>query len=184
MLTSRRMRAQSRERPTTHRSLHLPVLTLVFASFCACSSNFNGNVFETDELAFRLRTVPAAWRRIEADGVLLAFRDDDGLASVAVNGRCGKDGDDVPLQALTHHLFLYFSDREIHEQRRVPLDGREALYTDLTATLDGVEKRYTVIVLKKNGCVYDFMYVAPPSAPEDGRDRFTTFVRGFATLRP
>jgi hypothetical protein len=162
----------------------LPVLTLVFVSFCACSSNFQGNVFETDELAFRLRTVPPAWRRIEADGVLLAFRDDEGLASVAVNGRCGKDGDDVPLQALTHHLFLYFSDREIHEQRRVPLDGREALYTDLTATLDGVEKRYTVVVLKKNGCVYDFMYVAPPSAPADGHDRFTTFVRGFATLRP
>ena len=105
--------------------------------------------------------MPESWRRIEATGALLAFRDDARRATVAVNGRCGLDGDDVPLEALTHHLFLQFTERELVSQNRVDLDGREALRTEIVAKLDGVKKHYVVYVLKKDGCVYDFVYVSP-----------------------
>ena len=46
------------------------------------------------------------------------------------------------------------------EQQLVEMDGREALRTHLIAKLDGVPKRFTVYVLKKDGCVYDFLHVA------------------------
>ncbi len=144
----------------------------------------DGSVYRQGALSFRVGRIPSSWRPIEADGALLAFRDSSAEASIAVNGRCGKDGDDVPLEALTHHLFLEFTDRKLDEQSLIQLDGRDALHTELRAKLDGVERRFSVFVLKKNGCVYDFMYVAPPDAPAEGQRRFVAFVEGFSTIKP
>jgi hypothetical protein len=164
-----------------------PVRWISIAGACVfgcASSGFDGHVFRDGDLAFRVGDVPPEWRRIETDGPLLAFRDDTTPASVAVNARCGKDGDDVPLEALTHHLFLEFTDRVLENETRVEMDGREALHTELLAKLDGVEKRFAVFVFKKNGCVYDFVHIAPPEAPADGRRRFVAFVEGFSTIKP
>jgi hypothetical protein len=149
--------------------------------FVACGgSSFDGQVYRSGDLAFRVGPVPSSWRSIEATGALLAFRDDDAAATVALNGRCGLDGDDVPLEALTHHLFLQFTGRELVSQKRVDLDGRAALRTEIVAELDGVKKHYVVYVLKKDGCVYDFVYVSPGAG--DGKGEFEHFVRGFGTL--
>jgi hypothetical protein len=145
---------------------------------------FDGHVFQNDELAFRVQSVPSDWQPLEAEGALLAYRDARTPATIAVSGRCGSDGDDVPLESLTHHLFLQFTERTVETQVNVQLDGREALHTEMLAKLDGVTKRYTVFVLKKNGCVYDFVHVAPPSAPADGRREFVAFVQGFSTIKP
>ncbi|HEX4334991.1 MAG TPA: hypothetical protein VH062_03700 [Polyangiaceae bacterium] len=145
---------------------------------------FDGHVYKNADLSFRIAGVPPTWRRIESDDALLAFRDDDALASIFVNGRCGKDGDDVPLVSLTHHLFLQFSERTIESEQKLSLDGREALHTELTAKLDGVEKRFAVVVFKKNGCVYDFVHVSPPTSPAESRERFVGFVQGFSTISP
>lgn len=147
---------------------------------CA-SSGFDGHVYKDDDVHFRVGPVPSSWRRLEVDDTRLAFRDDSNNATVAVNGRCGMDGDDVPLISLTQHLFLQFTERSQLSQTKVDLDGREALRTELDAALDGVKKRYLVYVLKKDGCVYDFMYIAADSAP-GSRAEFERFVQGFAAL--
>ena len=153
------------------------------ATLSGCGGpQLEGQVYEGDDLHFRVGPVPESWRRIEAGQAELAFRDDQAGVTVAVNGRCGKDGDDVPLQALTHHLFLHFTDRQIVSQKVLDLDGREALRTEIVAELDGVAKHYTVYVLKKDGCVYDFMHIAAISAPTESRQHFDRFVEGFQTM--
>ena len=146
----------------------------------ACSSPpFDGHVFRKGDVAFRLEHLPPSWRRLEVSDTALAFRDDDNAATVAINGRCGRDAEDVPLQSLTQHLFLQFTDRQLGDQELFALDGREALRTEMVAKLDGVPKYFHVVVLKKDGCVYDFLYVSPSA---DGRNDFERFVRGFGTL--
>lgn len=159
-----------------------PAIAL-FLQACAGPS-FDGRVYSTDELAFRVGPVPPDWHAVDSGDGVLAFRDERTPASIAITGRCGKDGDDVPLESLTHHLFLQFTDRSVQSQERLPMDGREAMHTRLIARLDGVEKQFSVFVLKKNGCVYDFVYVAPPASDAEGEQRFSTFVEGFSTLRP
>jgi hypothetical protein len=154
-------------------------LAFVLATACGGPS-FDGRVFRNGDVAFHVGPVPPTWHPIEATGALLAFRDDRAAATVALNGRCGLDGDDVPLEALTHHLFLQFTGRELVSQQRVDLDGRAALRTEMLAELDGVKKHYVVYVLKKDGCVYDFLYVSPRSDGAAGE--FERFVRGFGTL--
>ncbi|WP_245678396.1 hypothetical protein [Chondromyces crocatus] len=103
------------------------------------------------------------------------------MATIAINGRC-RGEDDVPLTALTQHLFLQFTERDILSQEVVPMDGREAMHTVLQAKLDGVPKKFDVWVLKKDGCVYDLLLVAHPAHFERSLDAFGHLVRGFSTL--
>lgn len=146
----------------------------------ACSpSHFDGRVFRRDDVAFRLEHIPPTWRSVEIENAALAFRDDANAATVAVNGRCGKDAEDVPLRSLTQHLFIEFTERRVEDQRLFPLDGREALATVMVAKLDGVEKHFHVVVLKKDGCVYDFMQIAKQ---RQDPEPFLDFVQGFSSL--
>ena len=133
-------------------------------------------------LHFQVGPIPASWRSIDADYALLAYRNDASNSTIALNARCGVDGDDVPLSALTQHLFLEFTDRAQVSQKPVSLAGREALRSELVASLDGVKKRYLVYVLKKDGCVYDFMQIAAGGAELADQADFERFVQGFVTL--
>jgi hypothetical protein len=145
--------------------------------------SFNGSIYRGEEVAFKVAPPPPMWQRIEVTSTALAFRDDKNDATIAVNGRCGKDSDDVPLRSLTQHLFLQFTDRTIEREEVVPFDEREALHTVLLAKLDGVPKKFDVWVLKKDGCVYDLLFIARPSSFEEGVAPFREFARGFSTLK-
>lgn len=154
-------------------------LAMAFLVSGCAGPHFNGRVYDDGTLRFRTGPVPPAWHSIEADGTVLAFRDDQTPATVAVNGRCGVDGDDVPLPSLTQHLFLEFTEREQKSQQELTLDGRAALRTELVGKLDGVPKQFLVYVLKKDGCVYDFWRISEPGAGDPAP--FEAFVKGFAT---
>jgi len=132
-------------------------------------------------MVFTVDRAPSSWRSISVSDALFAFRDDAAHATIGVHGRCGKDGDDVPLESLTQHLFIYFTERDIADQRRLPLDGREALRTEMVAKLDGVARRFVVYVLKKDGCVYDFLYIGDPEASEESVAEFDGYVSTFRT---
>ena len=155
------------------------VLAALLIAVACASSHFDGHVFRKGDVAFRLQQVPPAYRQVEISDTALAFRDDGSNSTVAINGRCGKDADDVPLRSLTQHLFIQFTERELDQQRLFPLDGREAMYTRLSAKLDGVRKYFQVVVLKKDGCVYDFMQIA--NEPLES-EPFLGFVGGFSSV--
>lgn len=160
------------------------VALVILAVAAGCAAHFDGAVYRDDQLAFSIGQRPAGWRRIDVSDTLLAFRDEPNDATVAVNGRCGKDGDDVPLESLTQHLFLHFTERRVLTQQVVAFDGREALRSELDAKLDGVRKGFVVYVLKKDGCVYDFLYVSRPATLRAGAAAFDAFVTSFHTLEP
>jgi hypothetical protein len=169
--------------------LYRPILSLTLIALAALTaatgcagSRFDGSVYRGEGYAFRVGPTPATWRRVNVSGGALAFRDDENDATIAANGRCGVDGDDVPLAALTQHLFLAFTDREILQQRTTTMDGREAMNTLLLAKLDGVPKKFDVWVLKKDGCVYDLYFIARPDRFDRCDAAFQRFVQGFAAI--
>ena len=135
-------------------------------------------------VTFRVGDVPPSWSPVRVDGATLAFRDEPHLASILLDGRCYRKDDDVPLLALTDHLVMGTTSREITSQETLPFDGREAMHTLLHAKLDGVAMDYDIFVLKKDGCVYDFVYVADPAKSDGGAGAavFERFVGTFHTL--
>lgn len=149
----------------------------------ACSgTSLRGGIYRSEGLAFRLGELPPSYDPVDAGEGRLAFRNERAKTTVLVNARCRKDGDDVPLIALTNHLFMTFTERETIEQKVEPMDGREALHTLMRAKLDGVAKCFDVYVLKKDGCVYDFVNVSSPEAFDGARPVFERFVLGFHTV--
>lgn len=154
-------------------------------TLAGCGASFQGDVYRDGPLAFRVGPVPEDWERVTLSGSRLAFRDAKDEATIGVNARCGKDANDVPLRALTRHLFLQFGDCEIESEQALQLDGRGALRTELTASLDGVPMHFVAVVMKKDGCVYDFVDVTPlpvTAASAASVAEFDRFVAGFATL--
>lgn len=158
------------------------LLAVLLLAFAGCSGGLNGDVYRGPGFAFRIGPVGPSWQRVPASHAALAYRDEAGGGTVVVNGRCGVDGEDVPLEALTQHLFIRFTERKIVEQKVVPFDHREAMHTVVEAKLDGVPMKFAVWVLKKDGCVYDLAYMAAPARFDRGAVEFDRFVRGFATV--
>ncbi len=157
---------------------------LVFVTLgCVSSGRFEGGTYRAGDLELRTPEVPSSWRRIVLADAILAFRDDRHAASVLLNGRCGRRDDDTPLGVLTTHLLFGTTEREVLRQELMAFDGREALRTVVRAKLDGVPLQYELLVLKKNNCVYDFVFVASPARFEEGAAVFRQFVGAIRTSR-
>ena len=197
-MTSARARALTRDRArrgATTRHLGRGVLRVlapfalvVCTGLYGCGSgnsrgSFDAGVYRNGPVAFRLPDLPSGWRRLDVESASLAFRDETHDASVLLNARCLTADDRTPLVALTNHLLIGATEREYLSQGVEPFDGREALHTTVRAKWDGVPMLADVFVLSKDGCVYDFVYLASPAAFEQGAPAFQSFVRGFHTLR-
>jgi hypothetical protein len=148
---------------------------------CGHARSFDDGIFRKGAVAVRVGPVPPGWRRLGVNGADLAFRDEERSGSVLFNVRCGRD-DDAPLSVLTEHLIMGTTEREFDAQDTIPFDRREALHTLLRAKLDGVPMQYDIYVMKRDGCVYDLVYVAPPARFADGAADFEHFAMGLQSV--
>lgn len=160
-----------------------PVLAgLIGVLLSACGGpSLQGDVYRDREARYRIGDLGDGWQPISVSGNDLAWRHPGWGALAQVNATCDPF-QDVPLTSLTNHLVIGFTDREWHDQRTVPLDGREALRSRVTARLDGVPRELLLYVLKKDECTYDFALVAAPGDSwPSAESAFDGFVQGFTT---
>lgn len=170
--------------PSTLRNLIFAILAVsLWVPGCATSGELRGRVYADDEARYRLGPLPR-WQRLEVDARNdLAFGQPELAAVIQVNSSCNPELD-IPLEALTGHLLIGFTERRIREQRRVPMAAREALRTHVVGKLDGVPREMVIHVLKKNGCVYDFALIAPPDGRfQRAQTAYERMVGGFRTER-
>lgn len=163
----------------------LPVCALAFAIGCGGGGGrgtFEGGVYRKGPIAFQVGAAPSSWRKVDVTEAALAWRDDAHDASVLVNARCKKPDDGTPLTALTNHLVMGSTEREVAFEKVEPFDGREALHTKMRVKWDGVPIALDIFVMKKDGCVYDLVYMGSPSAFDAGTPPFESFARSFRTL--
>ncbi len=160
------------------------VAALVACAACggAASRSFDGSTYRDGPISFQIGSVPSSWRTVEVTGASLAFRDETHGASILLNARCHRPDEGTPLLALTNHLFMGSTAREVGSQDIEPFDGREALHTRMRAKWDGVPIAFDIYVTKKDGCIYDFVYMGDPTAWDEGARDFEAFVRSFRTL--
>lgn len=90
------------------------------------------------------------------------------------------DQGDSSLEQYTDHLRIDWTQWKPLERHEERLAGRAALRTVSQGRLDGVLLQCEFVVMKKNGCLFDFMYVARPDAFENGRSQFQKVVEGFS----
>ncbi len=167
------------------RAVHvLPLATTLALVSCAHGAAVVDGVLEKGGVRVRLGPVPPGWNRVHVDGADLAYRDPSVDGSAMVDFRCDQRDDDAPLNVLTQHLIMGTTDREVVSEETLPFDGREAKHTVMRAKLDGVALEYDIYVMKKDGCVYDVVYVAPPGRYAQGSSDFERFARGLHAVSP
>ncbi|XXF78407.1 hypothetical protein P2318_01235 [Myxococcaceae bacterium GXIMD 01537] len=162
----------------------LPLLVLALCGAAGCRRiTFEDSVLAKPQVRYRVGELPPGWRRVVLADNDLAFTEDGHTGrAIAVNATC-EGHDDPPLPVLLRHLLMGFTEREEKEQRMMVLDGREALRARYTAKLDGVPVELDLVVLKKDGCVHDFSYVAPVGQADARRADFDAVLAGFHAER-
>ncbi len=158
----------------------LPLLSA--ATGCRYGVRFEDQVLSKRAVSYRVGEVSGDWRRVRLSENDLAFYADDTGHVMAVNATC-EAHEDAPLEVLTRHLLMGFTERQRLSEERFVLDEREALASRWRAKLDGVPVELQLVVLKKGGCVYDFSYVAPLGRFEARAEDFASLVHGFETER-
>jgi hypothetical protein len=135
------------------------------------------------KVCYRMGALPAGWRVVHFESAAIGFYSQDIGGIIEANASCRDDAEATPLEALTRLLLIGYTDRSVRSQAKVALDEREALRTQVDAKLDGVPMSLELLVMKRNGCIFDLSYAAPPDRFPRGSDDFASFVHGFADDR-
>src|SRR4051812_47530944 len=147
---------------------------------CACSAGLRQDHFQKEDVKYRVTQPDAAqWKRVPFADNDLAWVAEHGQL-IAMNSTC-RNFDDAPLDVLTNHLMMGFTNKLQVDRKGFTMDGREALESTYTARLDGVPVDITVTVLKKDDCVYDFTYVAPLGMGAEHLATYEKLLDGFTT---
>jgi len=88
------------------------------------------------------------------------------------------DGYDPSLEALWHEVTQGLRDLKVEFSRDMEFQNRRALTHRFTAEVDGVESMIEILILKKNGCIYNFSYIATPKSFKLEYPQFKSFLSG------
>lgn len=164
----------------TRSRLHAIALYAVLVAGCGAHTTMAGGVYHTDHTSYRLGPLGPRWQRHQSDADL-AFYDRELDAMIMVNSECPMEHD-APLKVAANTLVMGFTERQTLREELVPLAGREALHRRLRAKLDGVPLTLDLFVVKKDECLYDLVYLAPPDRAGRGVADFGRLVAGFDTV--
>lgn len=146
------------------------VLTLLG---CGPAAHFEGGRFRDARVSYAVGIPDVGWREVRLPTANAAWFHQELRASILVNSHC--DGvADATLESLTGDLLMGMAEPVVVSQERKPWSRREAMETVATARLDGVPRKLSLFVLKKDGCVYDIVLDAAPdtwSAAQPGFER-------------
>jgi hypothetical protein len=141
--------------------------TLLLGGLLGAACGCRGTSGSVERLPFALDALGGAWRRVPTRATAGYYQ--PALDAVIMANRDCERENDAPLTVLTNTLLIGFTERQFHSQRLLSLAGREALRSQVSAKLDGVPLMLDVVVLKKDGCAYDLVYLAPPAQYPLGR---------------
>ncbi len=125
---------------------------------------------------------PEEWQRVIAGGADRAWYNPALSATIYSDSNCAARFEDGELHDLIKHVTSGIARGEARSEEARVIDGREALVQVYDGSLDGVALRLGVLVTKKDECLYDFVYIAPPSRFEEGWPAFEQVTAGFSTF--
>lgn len=128
---------------------------------------------------FRVGKLSEQWVRLPKKGPGILFQNRLSGATLATEALCGGAYEDLSLKRMTEHLFAGLQNVRRSREEMWHLSGREALYTQAFAALDGAPVNLNMVVIKKNECQFDFLAVSSAAHAEATTRDFEKFVKGF-----
>jgi hypothetical protein len=153
---------------------------LELSAGCATGRIVDG-VYRDSGTGYQVNLPPPPWTLAPLDGSVLAFKAASFEAAMAMDVECAQP-EPGELRWVAHHLFFGLQDKRVQEQEAVRLHDAEGVRSRLMATLDGQPVEMEGVTARRGGCLYDFMFVAPPSEFARGRPDFESFVNSWTPL--
>jgi len=154
------------------------VLLLVALAASACGHR------RLDRQSMRSYVIAApggAWTPAEGGSADHAWYQPDLSAVIYANANCGKRYEDGVLSDLLSHLTFGIAHGDPTEEKPLTIDGRAALQRTWMGQLDGVTVAIAATVVKKDTCLYDLLYIAPPSEFDRGIEDYEAVVGSLRT---
>lgn len=151
------------------------------ASFFGCSvdSFIESKMIEPKKSnTFQIGSINSNWTTLQDSLADVAYVNKTNGATISLNSTCEKYQDN-PLKQLMYNLLASLEDGQWEKDEYITLDEREAYKVTLKAKADGVPIKAQAIVLRKNYCVYDFIYTAEPQHYQKSLKDFEKFVGSF-----
>ena len=153
---------------------------LSLAAGCA-TGRVVGDAYRDLDRGFQVRLPPPSWRPRSLDGAALAYESAELRAAVALLVECERpEAGDLPWVA--RHLFFGLEAKRIQEHEAVRLHETIGVRTRLTARLDDAPVEVEGVTFRRAGCLYDFIFAAPPATFPRGHPVFEAFVESWAPL--
>jgi hypothetical protein len=169
----------------------VPALALVGAVAAGCAAKLPPGRWDAaarrvcaGRVCYIVGPLDDSWRLVHQESAAAGWFNDRAGAIIASNASCHDDAEAAPLGALTRQLLVGYTERRILDEEMVPFAQREAQRTHLIAKLDGVPMELEIYVLRRDGCVFDLSYAAPPGSFAVAAPDFARFVAGFVDARP
>lgn len=139
----------------------------------------HGQVFIRHDRIYRVGELPGGWERMSTRARTISFYNAAFRSSISTDAICGRGASDRRLDALGGEIASALEDRLLVSETPFELDGRGALRQRVRGSEDGVPVVLDLVVVRKDGCVFDFYAVTPPDAdPQVARD-FEDFFQAF-----
>jgi len=139
-----------------------------------------GRIF-TGTKVFQVTYPPPPWQDPRLHYKEMIHENDRIQGTIVTDALCGPKFEDTPLAMLAKHLFYKLENPHMEPHRYFELEGREAIHVEGKGSMDGIPLRMAVVVLKKNACIYDFVYFAPPDRFREGVKDFENYYRSLKT---
>ncbi len=120
---------------------------------------------------------PSTIESMKAD---LAYENPETGAIISINSLCRKYSE-TSLEDLTNNLVRGISNKEILKRQETLVDGAKALDTLFSGDMDNVNLHIRTVVLIKDSCTYDFIYVSIPKRDSGNGQAFEKFLASFRT---
>lgn len=108
----------------------------------------------------------------------LAYENPQSGAIISINSLCRKYTEHN-LELLTNNLIRGIDERKTVVKKNIKLVDADALDSTFEGKVDNVNITIRTIVLIKNSCSYDFIYVSIPGKELNSKDDFDSFVASF-----
>ncbi len=154
----------------------------VLLAGCATTGRTLDGFYVNEAKAFRVRLPQDGWLVMESPpGADLAVRDTRSDARMAVSASCpGRETG--PLPALVQHLLFGLRDVERLRQERIMVDGAVGIDAVIKARWEGTPVQIRSVVIRRKGCLYDLLFVAPPETFRARSADFDAFLEGWQFL--
>jgi hypothetical protein len=138
----------------------------------------NGGASSSLEGRYRVEA-PAGWVTVNPGGADYSWWNSDSGATIYTDSNCEHHFEDSPLIRLVEAQVVALDEVELLHTESRTIMGRAGLSTLHHGSIDGVRVSVRTTVVKRNGCVYDFVMVGPIGQDTSLSESYDSLVASF-----